>query len=278
MYSFQMNAAREYLQSDSCSGLPEKLVKRLETAIEYNSNSLLLAEINEEPSDIAQAGRWWTLWPMENRLRIKGTVRAGCERVGLFVNDRLVKLINTVPRPDDPLERRSFRFNMKADILRRLPRKTVIGVGSELGYLRHRQGGLTYRDPRLAGDATLFGLLNETHFLTKKGRVQRRLDQDESWKAAALSAYVKFRNYFESAFGYKPFIICGTLLGHYREGDFIAHDDDMDVAFFSNYTRPVDDEHDTPACWPGRHLACRNRDVQRHRSICTSGYRAVYRG
>ena len=127
---------------------------------------------------------------------------------------------------------------MKADILRALPRKTILGVGSEVGFLKHRDGALTYRDARLAGNGTLFKLLGTTHFMTKKGRLQRRLDQ--AWKVTALSAYTHFRNYFESRFGHKPFIICGTLLGYYREGDFIADDDDMDVAYFSSHTNPED--------------------------------------
>jgi len=99
---------------------------------------------------------------------------------------------------------------------------------------------LTYRDARLAGDATLFKLLAETHFLTKKGRIQRRLDHSESWKVTAASAYAKFKDYFETTFGYKPVIICGTLIGYHREEDFITHDDDLDVAYFSKCTRPED--------------------------------------
>ncbi len=240
IYSFQNDAARELLLNKSSSDLSDKFVKRLQKAIKLNSENPLLPKVEEHPSETKQAGRWWTLWPMENRLRIKGTVSADCKRVGLFVNDRLVKLVNTVPWPDDPQDRRSFRFNMKADILSKLPRKTVLGVGSEVGYLRHRAGGLTYRDARLAGNATLFKLLAETHFLTKKGRIQRRLDHSESWKVVARTAYTKFRDYFETTFGYKPFIICGTLLGYRREADFIAHDDDMDIAYFSKYTRRED--------------------------------------
>ena len=238
IYSFRMDAARRLLQDESCSGMSDKFVTRLQKAIQSNIENPLLPKVDEGSSETKQAGRWWTLWPMENRLRIKGTAHADCKQVGLFVNDRLVKLVNTVPRPDDPRDRRSFRFNMKADILGKLPRKTVIGVGSEVGYLRHRDGGLTYRNARLAGDGTLFKLLASTHFLTKKGRIQLRLDQNETWKATALAAYAEFRDYFESTFEYKPFIICGTLLGYHREADFIAHDDDMDVAYFSKFTSP----------------------------------------
>jgi len=240
IYSFQNDAARELLQSKSSSGMPDKVVVRLLKAIHLNGENPLFTKVEERPAETQQVGRWWTLWPMENHLRIKGYVRADCKRVGIFVNDRLVKLVNSVPRPNDSQDRRVFRFNMRAELLSRLPRKTVIGVGSEVGYLKHRNGGLTFRDERLSGDATLFKLLDDNYFLTKKGRIQRRLDHDESWKVTALSAYTTFRDYFETAFGYKPFIICGTLLGYHREADFIAHDDDMDVAYFSKCTNPRD--------------------------------------
>jgi hypothetical protein len=240
IYSFQNDAAKELLQSKSSSEMSDKVVARLLKAIDLNGENPLFIKVEERPAETQQVGRWWTLWPMENHLRIKGYVSADCKRVGIFVNDRLVKLVNSVPRADDPNDRRVFRFNMRPDLLSRLPRKTVIGVGSEVGYLRHRDGGLTFRDERLSGDATLFKLLAENHFLTKKGRIQRRLDHDENWKVTALSAYTKFRDYFETTFGYKPFIICGTLLGYHRDADFIAHDDDMDVAYFSKCKSPRD--------------------------------------
>lgn len=240
IYSFQNDAAKELLQSKSSSDMSDKVVARLLKAIQLNGENPLFTKVTEQPEETRQVGRWWTLWPMENHLRIKGYVSADCKRVGIFVNDRLVKIVNSVPRPDDPQDRRVFRFNMRPDLLSRLPRKTVIGVGSEVGYLKHRDGGLTFRDKRLSGDATLFKLLADNYFLTKKGRIQRRLDHDESWKVTALSAYTKFRDYFETTFGYKPFIICGTLLGYHREADFIAHDDDMDVAYFSRCTSPRD--------------------------------------
>jgi hypothetical protein len=234
LYSFQLDAASELARAN----LPDKVVARFMRAIRYNAANSLLASVDQSASKLEQVGRWWTLWPMENRLRIKGTVRADCLRVGIFVNDRLVKLVNTVPRHDDPLLRRSFRFNMKEDILRVLPRKAYVGVGSELGYLQHRNRTLTYKDPRLSGNGRIFKLLAKTHFLSKKGKLQRRLDYNEEWKVKALAAYAEFREYFESRFGHKPYIICGTLLGYYREGDFIAHDDDMDLAYFSSCNCP----------------------------------------
>ena len=240
IYSFQMDAARQLLDSEDPPDISKGFQKRLQRAIRYNIDSPLFSDPELFDSEVRQAGRWWTLWPKDDRMRIKGTVQSDCKQVALFVNDRMVKLINTVPRHNDELNRRVFRFNVKADILKSLPRKTVIGVGSRNGFLRHRGGGLTYRDDRLSGNARLFRLLDKSHFLTKKGRLQRRLDQNEKWKKKALTAYTSFSDYFEATFGYQPYIICGTLLGYFREGDFIAHDDDMDVAYFSKHSSPQD--------------------------------------
>ena len=240
IYSFKMDAARQRLNSEDPPSISRKFLARLIRAIRYNIDSPLLTDSVSSRTDTRCVGRWWARWPNDNRLRIKGTVNQGCKQVALFFNDRLVKLVNTVPRPGDALQRRSFRYNVKDDILKSLPRKTVIGVGSTSGYLRHRNGGLTFRDDKLSGDASLFRLLTETHFLNKKGRLQRRLDKDIAWKMLAMSAYAKFRSYFESTFAYQPFIICGTLLGFHRDGDFIAHDDDMDVAYFSRHSAPQD--------------------------------------
>jgi hypothetical protein len=240
IYSFQTDAVKKLLSGEASSRLSGKIASKLDRAISDNEKNPLFREIKVGVSSPVQAGRWWTLWPLENHLRIKGTVGEDCKRVAIFINDRLVKLVNTVPKHNDSMSRRLFRFNMRADILARLPRGAFVGVGSEAGYLRHRSGRLTYKDPRLEGDGKLFELLADGYFLTKKGRVLQRLDQNESWKIAALGAYSEFRGYFESTFGYKPFIICGTLLGYHRESDFIAHDDDMDVAYFSKYSRPED--------------------------------------
>ncbi len=55
-----------------------------------------------------------------------------------------------------------------------------------------------------------------------------------------LGAYERMNSVFESKFGYKLHFIGGTLLGYIRENDFLEHDKDMDISYFSKYTNVLD--------------------------------------
>ena len=68
IYSFQNDAARELLLNKSSSKMSDKFVARLQKAINLNGENPLLPKVEEHPSETKQAGRWWALWPMENRL------------------------------------------------------------------------------------------------------------------------------------------------------------------------------------------------------------------
>lgn len=55
-----------------------------------------------------------------------------------------------------------------------------------------------------------------------------------------LEAYERMNNIFESKFGYYLYFIGGTLLGYIRENDFLEHDKDMDISYFSKFTNVLD--------------------------------------
>lgn len=55
-----------------------------------------------------------------------------------------------------------------------------------------------------------------------------------------LDHYEKINSVFKNNFGYDLYFIGGTLLGFIRENDFLEHDKDMDVSWFSKYTDVFD--------------------------------------
>ncbi len=55
-----------------------------------------------------------------------------------------------------------------------------------------------------------------------------------------LENYEKINRVFEKYFGYNLYFIGGTLLGYIRENDFLEHDKDMDVSYFSKYEHVAD--------------------------------------
>jgi hypothetical protein len=55
-----------------------------------------------------------------------------------------------------------------------------------------------------------------------------------------LNAYERMNNIMENKFGYSLYFIGGTLLGFIRENDFLEHDKDMDVSYFSRFTDAAD--------------------------------------
>lgn len=55
-----------------------------------------------------------------------------------------------------------------------------------------------------------------------------------------LDAYERMNSIMEAKFNYSLHFIGGTLLGYIRENDFLAHDKDMDVSYFSRFTDGAD--------------------------------------
>lgn len=255
IFSFRFKEADALVStSEARLTLDERALKRLRKATRYGRTSQLVAALGEEyvPRNFSRLryrlfgapatqalGKWWIRGIDEQRVLVRGIVDGSCRRVGLFINDRLVRLINTEEIPGDKRQRRKFKFNLKEDAIRRFPKKATIGFGTMGGYLvRRGSDKLTYRNALINGDGTLFKKLARNYFINKKGQLKLALDQDEDWKARAMVAYETLKEYFERTFGYKTYFICGTLLGYAREHDFIPHDDDLDVSFLSKETSP----------------------------------------
>ena len=72
----------------------------------------------------------------------------------------------------------------------------------------------------------------------KKITPRRTRPYNKKWMGPALDHYQASDQLFFDLFGTHLFGVGGTLLGAVREGGFISHDKDMDVAFLSSSTDP----------------------------------------
>lgn len=76
-------------------------------------------------------------------------------------------------------------------------------------------------------------LSNGYIFSAKKGNFILPLSRRPDWQTQVLKDYDIANDLFLSAFDRPLWLAYGTLLGCTRDGDFIPHDDDFDVAFTS---------------------------------------------
>lgn len=143
-----------------------------------------------------------------------------------------------------------FRFVIKHEALATFPQRCQLRVRSAAGSLITRGGSPTVDLKIPYGDGSFADLVADGSVVTKKGQI---VDPSGSaaadgsgmlWspvgaKDRALAAYEELAWFFEREFDVELFLLYGTLLGYYRDGDFIAEDDDMDVGFVARAEDPL---------------------------------------
>lgn len=95
--------------------------------------------------------------------------------------------------------------------------------------------GMFLRAPR-AGEhapALLRERLDSGWVLARTGMVQLSKQLNTEWQSAVMDLYASVRRIVAEVHGYDLFLTFGTLLGAVREGGYIGHDNDFDVAFIS---------------------------------------------
>ena len=86
------------------------------------------------------------------------------------------------------------------------------------------------------GLGTLAPLLAKGETLDKKGNLRITAEGLRQRQEAYLALYARANLAFQAEFGRPLFLVCGTLLGQHREGDFIPGDDDFDVGYAAEGT------------------------------------------
>lgn len=76
-------------------------------------------------------------------------------------------------------------------------------------------------------------LIGEGRVITKFGRLQSPRQESRAWAEKAFGNYGILNDTFQKATGKSLFAFYGVMLGYAREGGVLAHDMDLDLAYFS---------------------------------------------
>lgn len=151
-----------------------------------------------------------------------------------------VLIINGVTVSISRLNRGTSRFKI-ANAFEALASNVQLEVHQNGAPLPHKNGDKFWRPepPFLASGPPrldLEGLIATGNILSKKGRFVRPFDGEHFKKSVAF--YESIASLFNEVSGYSLLISHGSLLGLWRDGKFIADDDDIDCFYVSRYERP----------------------------------------
>lgn len=178
-------------------------------------------------------------------LQIIGAMPAGLSRaVSLSIDGIKLKDVNLVSKGFAAF----FSFKITRRSLRLFPSVSLLTVAADDGGALAAYPG--HAGMRLAvphGYPRGSPLLDGSRRMDKKGVPVRTAEELEEDRSRFLEIYAAARECFLELFGKHLFLIYGTLLGYYREGDFISGDDDFDAAFMAASENPVDAKKETLA-------------------------------
>ncbi len=95
------------------------------------------------------------------------------------------------------------------------------------------------------GNGDIYRITREGGGLDKKGVIAPSREEAEAKQNAYLELYDRARAFFDRELGRSLFLMYGTLLGYYREGDFIPGDDDFDCGYVSELGDPLSVKEET---------------------------------
>lgn len=173
-----------------------------------------------------------------NSIKIEGIILSD-ESKSLTVNidDYPIKHINLSKTG----KKRTFFFSMKRNTVCLMPKECLLTVMDDKG--RNVSASKIGSGVKLFvphGRGKLLQVLNAGLKINKKGYIMQSKSQTEDIQQRSIELYKKARDHFFKRQKQPLFILYGTLLGVYREGDLIKTDDDFDVGFISKGHTPQD--------------------------------------
>ncbi|MCU0822431.1 MAG: LicD family protein [Spirochaetes bacterium] len=168
---------------------------------------------------------------------ISGDKSEGKNIIEIFINDKIIKQIQT---KHGLFNIRIFRSTV--DLLPKSPELSIrVKDGEYLFYKSSKKAVIEIPH----GNGSVFDKLNKGFSLSKKGTFSLTGKEMGERQKCYLENYSKLKLFFEKELGKPLFLIYGTLLGFYRDGDFIPGDDDFDCCYISHETDPVRVKNET---------------------------------
>lgn len=134
----------------------------------------------------------------------------------------------------------TFSFRIARRTLEVFPKEARLQVRTKAGNQLSANGrGNALRLSFPHGSGQLLDRIEHGQKLDKKGTIDPSVEETRARQDAYLELYAKARDFFDEVIGKPLFLVYGTLLGLYRDQDFIAGDDDFDAAYISEKTDPV---------------------------------------
>lgn len=155
------------------------------------------------------------------------------------------KRVRSISVRQFPLLPGFFNFFFMRDVVRSFPKQMCLELRTESGdYLsvgNHVQ--VVVETPHGTGE--LARLLEDKASISKKGSFTPTREIVTSRQNRFLELYTRVNSFYEARFGRSLFILYGTLLGFYRDGDFIPGDDDFDAGYISLRSTAIDVKSET---------------------------------
>lgn len=183
-----------------------------------------------------------------DRWRISGVAFPSADgkpaEVILLVNSVAINRTYATQKASEPSLYRdrcvSFNFPMKR-VWEKLPRAdsiTVTANGAALGYGARSAPVIPNHGSKNVTGPDIKELVAQGRLINKFGRIQPPRDLSQAWADKALGNYERLQAAFEREFDKRLYVFYGAMLGFAREGGILAHDLDLDLAYFSEEQSP----------------------------------------
>lgn len=169
-------------------------------------------------------------------LAINGFLESGMsESVSIILNGVLLRSVTLIrKRSLSP-----FNLTVTRKSLDLFPQDGRLEVLTAEGDRLYGPVGAEYLELSMPhGSGRIVEIIDDGGNLNKKGEIRASAVETKHRQDRDLEIYSKLKEFFANHLGRSVFLLHGTLLGYYRDGDLIPGDDDFDAGYVSDKSDP----------------------------------------